>query len=220
MLVINEQVCILGIDINNLIYDLSYGIRLPAPKYCPYAISNMIRNCFHEDPDKRLDFKATKAILSLGFSEITSKTNAFPVSSNSTKINPNECVINKIEDSTMKLRYANILKKSDNKDESTRCSSCSSSSSTHSSDNCENNFKDKYKFISRTRYTILGNKKELPSSKEIVIDVHAECKTASQYEGITLGKRASLHEKTHSTNLEQPKTFHTFPRYVKNTLET
>ena len=59
---------ILGIDPENLIFDLSYGIRLPEPKFCPEAIAALLKTCFYEKPDKRPDFKAIKYIILTAYS--------------------------------------------------------------------------------------------------------------------------------------------------------
>ena len=48
---------IIGMTIHQLIYELSVGIRLPNPEFCPPSISTMLRKCFHNDPTERPDFK-------------------------------------------------------------------------------------------------------------------------------------------------------------------
>ena len=205
----------------NLVYDLSYGIRLPTPIYCPQSISKLLGNCFHVDPDKRPDFQAAKEIILLSFNELTCQTNAFPVSAERNAFNPNECAINKMEDSTMKLRYASILKRNDNNDKYNKISinnkSSLSCSSSHSANHCENESQDKHSILSQIGYTITRNENTISRSNEIVIDVHGECNKESHFEGISLCKWASLHDTTHFTHLEQRKKFHTFPRYVKGT---
>ena len=44
-------------DINTLVYELSSGIRLPNPKFCPQPIVKLLKQCFHGDPNDRPDFK-------------------------------------------------------------------------------------------------------------------------------------------------------------------
>ena len=56
---------ILGIDLNNLVYDLSFGVCLPEPKFCPEIITDLIKRCFYEKSDKRPDFKAIKLLFYL-----------------------------------------------------------------------------------------------------------------------------------------------------------
>ena len=48
---------------DQLIKDLSLGIRLQTPIYCPLPIATLIEKCFHESPEERPDFKEIKAIL-------------------------------------------------------------------------------------------------------------------------------------------------------------
>ena len=52
-----------GIDIESLIYDLSFGVRLPAPKFCPQSISYLLKKCFVTEPDQRLNFRIMKVFL-------------------------------------------------------------------------------------------------------------------------------------------------------------
>ena len=43
-------------DINTLVYELSSGVRLPNPKFCPQPIAKLLKQCFQGDPDDRPDF--------------------------------------------------------------------------------------------------------------------------------------------------------------------
>ena len=54
---------ITGISLHELIYDLSYGIRLPNPAFCPGPIANLLKKCFCESPDKRPNFKEIRLYL-------------------------------------------------------------------------------------------------------------------------------------------------------------
>ena len=59
-----------GIDINELIYDLSYGIRLPNPISCPICIKKLLERCFYEAPGDRPDFKEIKLHITTSFNAI------------------------------------------------------------------------------------------------------------------------------------------------------
>ena len=94
----------LGIDINTLVYDLLFGVRLPAPKYCPSPISDMISKCFFERPTLRPDFKEIKSTLDSAYVSLASKTNPIDLCFNI------ETSINATKSNAMKIRYTSILK--------------------------------------------------------------------------------------------------------------
>ena len=64
-----------------MIYELSYGVRLPNPTFCPQSIQNLIKTCFYEAPEKRPTFNQIKVALKMAFNKImndassNSKTN-------------------------------------------------------------------------------------------------------------------------------------------------
>ena len=98
----------LGIDINTLVYDLLFGVRLPAPKYCPPPISAMISKCFLEKPTLRPDFREIKSLLDIAYVSLASKTS---------QIDPCfkiESSINATISNAMKIRYTSVLKGNSN----------------------------------------------------------------------------------------------------------
>ena len=58
-----------------LIYDLSFGVRLPNPAFCPKEIANLLRKCFKESPHKRPDFKEIKTFIKSDFEKLLEKSN-------------------------------------------------------------------------------------------------------------------------------------------------
>ena len=86
-----------GIDFQELISDLSNGIRLPNPLLCPPPITSLLEKCFDETPDKRPDFKTIKHYLEVIYPNLDSHPQA------------NGFTMKKIENVEMKTRYAIIL---------------------------------------------------------------------------------------------------------------
>ena len=64
-----------GIDVERLIYDLSFGVRLPNPAFCPKEIASLLRKCFKESPQKRPDFKEIKTFIKSDFEKLLEKSN-------------------------------------------------------------------------------------------------------------------------------------------------
>ena len=55
---INMVYCVVvGIDVEQLISDLTLGIRLPRPNFCSQSIEVLLENCFYEEPMKRPSFE-------------------------------------------------------------------------------------------------------------------------------------------------------------------
>ena len=50
-------------DVRDLIYELSLGIRLPNPEFCPQPIATLLTRCFYAEPGQRPDFKEIKGDL-------------------------------------------------------------------------------------------------------------------------------------------------------------
>ena len=98
----------LGIDINTLVYDLLFGVRLPAPKYCPPPISAMISKCFLEKPTLRPDFREIKSLLDIAYVSLASKTSQIDPCFNI------ESSINSTKSNAMKIRYTSVLKGNSN----------------------------------------------------------------------------------------------------------
>ena len=49
-----------GIDFEQLVLELRFGVRLPPPQFCPFAIAELMKQCFHEDPYQRPSFEKLK----------------------------------------------------------------------------------------------------------------------------------------------------------------
>ena len=49
-----------GIDLDQLIYQLANGQRLPEPTNCPANVFSLMKNCFKENPHHRPDFDEIK----------------------------------------------------------------------------------------------------------------------------------------------------------------
>ena len=93
------NVYIVGIDVNQLKFELCSGIRLPDPKFCPETIKSLLHACFYADPYERPNFKQIQEYLQESFARLmtTKSTNE------SEKINTSP--INELKDDTMKTRY-------------------------------------------------------------------------------------------------------------------
>ena len=91
-----------GIDLQSLIYNLTNGIRLAQPEYCPLSIIEMLQKCFDETPNKRPDFQQIKQYLEVVYNKLF--TQAQPLSL-SGKHN---------EKNTMNIRYRTLLKENKN----------------------------------------------------------------------------------------------------------
>ena len=54
-------------DVNQLRHELTQGIRLPNPEFCPGQITEIIKRCFFENPNDRPDFKEIKSLIEAGY---------------------------------------------------------------------------------------------------------------------------------------------------------
>ena len=103
----------IGIDVDRFMYDLSIGIRLPNPTFCPQQIASMIKKCFHESPNKRPNFKEIKTSLKSDFAELmkVSSSNLLVNTENEHKGTYYALGISKLSSSSdMKFRYTSIQK--------------------------------------------------------------------------------------------------------------
>lgn len=95
---------LLGIDLNTLVYDLSFGVRLPTPKFCPKSITELLTKCFFERPNLRPNFKEIKSMLETAYTSLISKIKPIDASLSI------KSSINEIKNNAMKIRYASVLK--------------------------------------------------------------------------------------------------------------
>ena len=102
----------LGIDIDSLIYDLSFGVRLPAPKFCPQSIAYLLKKCFVTEPDQRPDFKIIKAFLEDAYRLLFNKKQSAEKHRDSSQL-PKQ-PLSELQGKTMKNRYVAVLKGNDN----------------------------------------------------------------------------------------------------------
>ena len=56
-----------------MIKDLSFGIRLQKPIFCPQSIATLMDKCFHTSPDQRPDFEEIKATLVAAYTMLFNK---------------------------------------------------------------------------------------------------------------------------------------------------
>ena len=89
---------------NTLIYDLSFGVRLPSPKSCPKSITDLLRKCFYEKPNQRPDFIEIKSCLETAYRSLISKTK--PIGSD---LDPKSS-LDEVNHNEMKIRYVSVLK--------------------------------------------------------------------------------------------------------------
>ena len=54
-------------DVNQLRHELTQGIRLPNPEFCPGQIADVIQRCFFENPNDRPDFKEIKSLIEAAY---------------------------------------------------------------------------------------------------------------------------------------------------------
>ena len=94
-----------GIDIPQLVNDLTLGIRLPNPAFCPKAIADLLETCFRESPDKRPDFDEIKSKLNTAFNRILlkNKTRADVVKNDYHLVNLNRSA-------KMQSQYSTLIK--------------------------------------------------------------------------------------------------------------
>ena len=62
----------LGIDLHQLIYQISSGQRLPDPKFCPPNVSSLMKKCFQEKPQHRPNFEDIKKDIATSYSAVLS----------------------------------------------------------------------------------------------------------------------------------------------------
>ena len=94
-----------GIDIPQLVNDLTLGIRLPNPAFCPNAIAALLETCFRESPEKRPDFDEIKSKLNTAFNIIFLK--------NKTKADVAKTdyqLVNLKRNSKMQSQYSTLIK--------------------------------------------------------------------------------------------------------------
>ena len=95
-----------------MIYDLSFGVRLPAPKFCPQSISYLLKKCFVTEPDQRPDFKIIKAFLEDAYRLLFNKKQSEEKHCDGSQI-PKQ-PLSELQGETMKNRYVAVLKGNQN----------------------------------------------------------------------------------------------------------
>ena len=103
-------------DVHRLIYDLSFGIRLPNPTFCPDQIASLIKKCFYESPNKRPNFEEIKTSLKSAFNKLMKVANSNMIvntkdTEKKNKVEYYTLGISKLSSSSdMKFRYTAIKK--------------------------------------------------------------------------------------------------------------
>ena len=92
-----------------MVYDLSFGIRLPEPRFCPKTIAHLLTTCFYERPDKRPDFKAIKVTITAAYNQFVTNSQYIEKSLKVNEQNKPQPSINEIKNHDMKNRYAIVL---------------------------------------------------------------------------------------------------------------
>ena len=88
-----------------MVNDLTLGIRLPNPAFCPNAIAALLEACFRESPEKRPDFDEIKSKLNTAFNTIFLK--------NRTKADVAKTdyqLVNLKRNSKMQSQYSTLIK--------------------------------------------------------------------------------------------------------------
>ena len=91
-------------------YELSFGIRLPNPNFCPETIANLLRKCFYDAPNKRPDFLEIKKELQAAYHVLINLNNS---NSNVTDKYTHPITLSNTMNGLMEARYLDM--KSSNK---------------------------------------------------------------------------------------------------------
>ena len=106
--------------VDDLIYDLSFGIRLPNPTFCPSPIAHLITQCFYDKPSKRPNFEGIKVTIKEAFNKMMNESNKnAEMCKNRIEPDIQYIEINKLKDDKMKSRYKII--KRENQQEKMKC---------------------------------------------------------------------------------------------------
>ena len=100
----------LGIDFEQLVLELRFGVRLPPPQFCPFAIAELMKQCFHEDPYQRPSFEKLKNSLTQICSALSKKSSS--LENNDLGDETEKAVI--YTDVKMKERYFKMKEKNKN----------------------------------------------------------------------------------------------------------
>ena len=92
-----------------MIYDLSYGIRLPNPAFCPQSITTIIESCFYESPESRPDFEEIKHCLTDAYNKIPSQLQSKGCTTGNNIQPISNIAANPMKHNTMKTRYNSLL---------------------------------------------------------------------------------------------------------------
>ena len=93
-----------------MVNDLSVGIRLEKPKYCPQPIIELLDKCFLESPERRPDFEEIKSNLHTAYNSLIAQIQ--PDRKTICEENADACPFPKINsvDNSMQCRYTAMLK--------------------------------------------------------------------------------------------------------------
>ena len=94
---------------DQLIKDLSLGIRLQTPIYCPLPIATLIEKCFHEYPEERPDFKEIKATLIAAYEKLFDYRKESAVKTSR--------LVDKDINNKMQVQYTNLIQMNKEKNE-------------------------------------------------------------------------------------------------------
>ena len=91
----------------DLVSQLSHGIRLPDPDFCPPPVLCLFKQCFQQDPNIRPDFEQIKNTVEAAYNKVIAAENECR------ELNENETeyshLISNVMDNTMKTQYATVM---------------------------------------------------------------------------------------------------------------
>ena len=96
--------------IHQLIYELSVGVRLPNPEFCPPSISTMLRKCFQNEPNERPDFKEIRDNVQFTFDSMLEEVLQDRMKNEKAGSHLYSLPINNHIDNTMRSRYTSMKK--------------------------------------------------------------------------------------------------------------
>ena len=92
-------------DLQDLIHELSIGIRLPSPEFCPQPIATLMKHCFYADPYRRPDFTKIKGDLESAHNDLMGRDNSNVNVTGNEGYESYALAISTMNDNTMKSRY-------------------------------------------------------------------------------------------------------------------
>ena len=101
---------VVGINVNELIYELSQGIRLSDHPSCPERICHLIHTCFLANPSHRPDFRLLKEALQSACDDLVGNVNSNKVQHKTAVVDPYTTTMSlkDMKNNDMKEKYMQI----------------------------------------------------------------------------------------------------------------